>query len=288
MGYRSQSGSRHGFRQKNVKVQHKKAKAKAEKRRSSGKYFEEETSLVTAEQIAEKTVSSLNRLGSQLFAISPFSEYFEDWLVTLREVLAEFESNAVIGVDEQFVSERLQIVTDTERELAERKNKEAILEEAEKALMENKQVLAQLDEECATKTRENRLKRNAEIERLTRNVHNLEEELNKIGQMKTSFFGFTKKAKAKKEAETTQKLDSAKTELNSTIQNLSTEQEKINAEYEKQKQTINEKVQAVKKDAEKLEVDSSLAVRQAACNALANAVNACLKRKAASPQESTQ
>ena len=246
--------------------------------------MEEETPLVTAEEVAEKTVGSLNKLGSQTFAVSPFSEYFDDWLVNLREVLAEFESSSAISVDDQFVKERSQIFTDAERELAERRLKEAALEEAAKALSENNHVLVQIDEEYAAKTRENGVKRNTDIERLTRNVHDLEEELDRVGQMKTSFFGFTKKAKVKKGAEATQKLNSAKSELELAVQNFTVEQEKLHDDYEKRKQAVIEKVRALEKEVENIETDSSLAVRQAACNALVNAVNALLKRKAASPQ----
>jgi hypothetical protein len=283
MGYRTQTGSRRGAGQKFQKSQHEKAKAKGEKRRSGGKYFEEETSLVTAEEVAEKVVGSLNKLGSQVFAVSPFSGYFDDWLVNLREVLAEFESSSAISVDDQFVKEHSQIFIDAERELAERRLKEAALEEAAKTLSENNRVLVQIDEEYAAKTRENRLKRNAEIERLTRNVHDLEEELGRIGQTKTSFFGFTKKAKVKKEAEATQKLVSAKSELELAVQNFTVTQEKLHADYEKRKQAVIEKAQTLEKEVENVETDSSLAVRQAACNALGNAVNALLTRKTASP-----
>ncbi len=284
MGYRSQTGSRRSAGQKFQKSQHEKAKAKGEKRKSGGKYLEEETPLVTAEEVAEKTVGSLNKLGSQTFAVSPFSEYFDDWLVNLREVLAEFESSSAISVDDPFVKERSQIFTDAERELAERRLKEAALEEAAKTLSENNHVLVQIDEEYAAKTRENGVKRNTDIERLTRNVHALEEELERVEQMKTSFFGFTKKAKVKKGAEATQKLGSAKSELELTVQNFTVEQEKLHDDYEKRKQAVIEKVQTLEKEVENIEADSSLAVRQAACNALVNAVNALLKRKAASPQ----
>jgi hypothetical protein len=40
----------------------------------------------------EKTLGKLHGLGSQKFAVSPFSQYFDDWLLNVREVLSEFES----------------------------------------------------------------------------------------------------------------------------------------------------------------------------------------------------
>ncbi len=285
MGYRPQTGSRHGSGQKFQKSQHEKAKAKAEKRKSGGKYVEEAPA-PSSQEILEKTLNSLRGLGTQIFAISPFREYFDDWLVNLREVLAEFEANPAVAVDEAYVKERTQILTVVERELAEKRIREAAVEESAKALTEENHRLADLDAEYAAQVRETGQKRNSEITRLTKNVHDLEEELERTRQMKTSFFGFTKKAKAQKEEEATQKLNAAKKELELAAQNFTVEQEKLHDEYQKQKQAAIEKVQALEKETENAETDSSLQARQAACNALAEAVKSLLKR-APKPVESS-
>ena len=282
MGYKPKSGSRRSAGQKYQKSQHDKAKAKTEKHRSGGKYLQEET-VVPSSEVVEKTLSRLSKLGSQTFALSPFSQYFDDWLVNLREVLSEFESNPAISVDDQFVKERSQILTDVEGELAERRLKESALEATAKTLSETNHLLVKIDEEYAAKTRANGLKRNTDVERITRNVHDLEEDLARIGQTKTSFFSFTKKAKAKKEAETSQRLTSAKNELELAVQNFTVEQEKLHDEYEKRKQAVIEQVQSLEKEIEVLETDSSLEDRQTACNALVNAVNALLQRKTSQP-----
>jgi hypothetical protein len=102
--------------------------------------------------------------------------------------------------------------------------------------------------------------------------------------MKTSIFGFTKKAKAKKEAEVTQKLNAAKTELEIAVQNFAVEQEKLHDEYEKKKQATLEKVQSLEKEIVTIETDSSIETRKAAATALANAVKALLQRKIVPPQ----
>jgi hypothetical protein len=285
MGYRPQTGSRRGSGQKFQKSQHEKAKAKAEKRKSGGKYVEE-APVPSTQEILERTLTSLSRLGIQTFAVSPFSQYFDDWLVNLREVLAEFESNPAIAADEAFVKERTQILTDVERELAEKRIREAKLEESAKVLAEENHRLVDIDAKYATQVRGTGQKRNSEIQRLTKNVHDLEEELDRVTKMKTSFFGFTKKAKAKKESEVRQKQDVAKKELELAAQNFAVEQEKLHDEYEKQKQVTIEKVQALEKEVEALETDSSVSARQTACNALAEALKNLLKRMPSQAQSS--
>src|SRR3990170_2636550 len=279
MTHRSQvRGSRSG--RGHQKVQREKAKAKSQKHRLNGRGVHTEGSELTAEQVVEKTLGSLRGLGNQKFALSPFSEYFDDWLVNLRKVLSVLESTHLISVDDEFVKDRSRILADVEGELARRRLEEVAFEEKVKALSEKNHLLVQIDADYAAETREIRGKRNSEIESLTRIVRDIEEQLNRISKMKTSFFGaFSKKAKAQKQAEAAQNLDSAKKELEMAIQNFAVEQEKLHDEYEKKKQATIEHVQALEKEIEEQETDTSLEHRRAACEALIDAVNALLKRK---------
>jgi predicted nucleotide-binding protein (sugar kinase/HSP70/actin superfamily) len=138
----------------------------------------------------------------------------------------------------------------------------------------------EIDAEYAAQTRELAQKRNSDIESLTKNVHDLEEELARTEQIKTSFLNpFAKKAKTQKMAEVTQKLNAAKKELEMAVQSFGVEQEKFHDEYEKKKQATIEKVQSLEKEIVNIETDSSLETRQTATNALANAVKALLQRK---------
>ena len=75
----------------------------------------EENHVPTSEEVMEKTLGRLRSLGNQTFAFSPFSEYFDDWLVNLKDVLIDFESSHSISVDEQFVKEHSQILANVEK-----------------------------------------------------------------------------------------------------------------------------------------------------------------------------
>ena len=278
MGYRT--GSRKSG-ERFQRSQHEKAKTKTHKHKDKSKLSHEENE-VTVEKIVEKTLTSTKKLGEQRFAISPFSQYFDDWLINLKEVLAEFESSQAITVDETFVKERERIVLQVERELTELKQAEAALNLKVKELADNNHLLVELDADYAAKTRELGPRRNAEIERLTPNVKQLEEELERVKRMKTSIFSFTKKAKAKKEAETMHKLESAKAELESVLEKFKAEQEKLHDEYEKKKHATIDRVQELEKDVEKLETDTSTTPRHNASETLINAINALFQRKPAS------
>jgi DNA repair exonuclease SbcCD ATPase subunit len=185
-------------------------------------------------------------------------------------------------VDDEFVKERSQVISNVELKLAERRREETALEETARRLADQNHLLVQIDTEYATATRNLSSKRNSEIQRLTRKVHDLEEELDQMNRMKTGLNPFSKRAKAHKTAEVAQKLDAAKSELESALQNFTVEQEKLHDEYEKKKQAVIEQVRNLEKDVEVLETDGSALERRVACEALVNAVNAFLQRKASS------
>ena len=63
MSFRPQTGSRRSAGRQYSKSAHEK-KAKEKKRRSGGKYLQEETPEVSAQEVAEKTLGSLSRLGT--------------------------------------------------------------------------------------------------------------------------------------------------------------------------------------------------------------------------------
>jgi len=277
MSFRSQTSSRRSAARQYSKSAHEK-KAKEKKQRSGGKYLEEETE-VSAKEVVEKILGSLSKFGNQVFALSPFSQYFDDWLMNLRKMISEFESNPAIKVDEQFVKERSQIFLGVEGALAEKKLQETNLTGEAKELADNNHLLVETDKEYAEKTRELSFKRNADVQRLSTKIRESEDDVAGQEEIKISFYKVMARRKAaEKLAQTRQALKSAKNELEVALQTFTAEQEKLHDYYEKKKQEITEKVDNLHKELEKLETDTSIDTRQAACNALANAINALLQR----------
>ncbi len=280
MGYRGQgSGSRRGAGQKFQRTKHEKTKAKAHRSKANKKQMLEDAPIASLSELAEKTVAGLGKLGTQTFALSPFSQYYDDWLVNLRQVVSEFESDAAVAADETFGKEREKIFTDVERALALIRLKEAALEDMAKTLSDTNHQLGDADAEYAHGVHELSAKRNAEISRLTKKVHDLEAELDSVKHTKTSLFGFTKKVKAKKEEETNRLLGGAKTALEVAVQNFNVEQEKQHDTYEKKKQDLTVRIRDLEKELAGIETDPSVETRQSGCNALAAAVKVVMQKK---------
>jgi len=250
---------------------------------SSNEYLREITS-VASREFAEKTVDALNKSGSQVFAVSPFGQYFDDWLVDLRKILSDFESNSTVRVDEQFVKDRSQIFLDVEGALTKKRLEESNLSEDAKALADNNQLLEETDKEYAEKRKELNLRKDAEVESITKKIHKLEEESQEAKKIK--IFNYKSKGEynnARKKAEekltqTKDELESTKSELEAAQQSFSAEQKILEDIYEKKKHEITERNEILHKELKKLETDTSIDARQAACNALANAVNSLIQR----------
>jgi len=98
--------------------------------------------------------------------------------------------------------------------------------------------------------------------------------------MKTGIFRVvSKKARAQKEAEATQRLNSAQRDLRLAVQYFTAEQERLRDEYHRRKLLVIEQIRDIRKGIENQEFDCSLEDRRAACESLAHAVNALLQRK---------
>ena len=272
MGYRPQTKSARSGRG-HQRSQREKKRAKDKKHRYRGKYALEEKQAPSREEVAETTLNRLQSLGKQVFAVSPFSAYYGDWLVNLKDALAAFEANPSVSVDEQFTKERTQILADVERELGEKRLKEASVEETVKSLFDSKILLERIEQEHTTGTQESEARKNSETTRLQSEIAECRKELNDLAQVKAGLFrAMSKKAKAQKEAEITQRLNTAQNRL------AAAEQENLRKDCEKRKQLATEQIEKLQKNVESTEVDASLEIRRAACEALANAVNAFLQR----------
>jgi len=285
MSFRPQTGSRRSSSKQFSKSTHDK-KIKEKKQRAGAKYLQEETPQFTAQELAQRTLGRLGKLGNQIFALSPFSQYFDEWLVTLRQVISEFESNPAIDPDETFIRERTQTFLDIEAALAENRIKESNLTAEEKELAETNHQIVEADKQYAENIRELSNKRNAEVQRLSSSIRDLEDQLAEQRQIKISFYKIGAKRKAtEKLTLTSQNLKTAKNELEVALQTFTVEQEKLHDSYEKKKQDLNLESDRLHKELEKLETDTSIEARQMASNSLSDAINSLLKRSPPSSKE---
>jgi hypothetical protein len=280
MGYQPRAksfrGSDRGFR----KLRGEKGRAERRKRNNNSAFEQVENQVASVGEVSERTLRRLRNLGSQRFGCSPFSDYFDRWLSSLSDVLSEFESSPAIGVDGQFVSESLRVLSVVEFQLEERRWVEASFEEGARSLPGNKSLLKQFKEEYLVRAKEIKARKNREIKSLYARIDNLRGELDKIVRIKTGFLrGISKKDREQKEAATIQELNNAQRELELAMLELASEQKSLREKYEWKWQPVIAQIRDCQKKIESLETDGSREDRWFACEALVDSVNALLQRK---------
>ena len=282
MGYR-RARTRRGFGRESEKTR---PKTKTEKQQSSSAYTFIEEHVQTFNEVVDRTLNSVRRLGSQRFALAPFHEHFDRWLLNLRIVLSEFDSNPSVKVDDQFVKESSQALSDIDSALKEKRLKEVSFEESvrrvNQKLLDSRNLLAQAEREYASKTREITDRKEHAVRPVASKLGTLKEELNRMVRMRSSFLRNVLKVGVQKETEATQRLDFTKKELATIEHSFTAEQEQLQDKYKRRRQQLLEQIADHQREIESLEANSpindAVEERQAACDALINALNTLLQR----------
>jgi len=195
--------------------------------------------------ITTETLDFLGMLGGEVFEQEPVSKYFDDWMVNLRQIILSFESNEVIGPDEEFAAQYNQIFSKIQEELDNRIANEAEIAISYRTLVENRYLLNKIDEEHAAQTKQFVEKGTSTIETLMRSMANIEKELAEAQAVKVSYLHpLQKMAKDQKVSELTQRLNSIKKRLAMAVGTSSTDSGKsgdIDAQFEAQIKMLEEK-----------------------------------------------
>lgn len=250
-----------------------------ERHQLSDNYASEEKKATVSKEFVDRVLNMLHNLGNQRFGLPPFSQYFDHWLMNIRDVISEIESSPTLCVDDQFEKEISQILSNVKNNLEKIRREEISLEEAFRSLLDNRGMLKKTEEEYVNKKKEIKTRKDSQIKLLSNNVVNIKEELDHIAQMKKGFLRIiSKNAKAQKEKEVTQRLNSVERELALATTNFATEEEKLQEEYEEKKKPVIEQIEDLKKETENQEIDCSQEDRRIACQGLVNAVISLLQR----------
>ncbi|MGA2386804.1 MAG: hypothetical protein ABSG33_09750 [Candidatus Bathyarchaeia archaeon] len=282
MGFQPRTQPHREASRKYIKPLREKGKSRKARGTRAGRSKQELRRVPTAKEVSEGTLKRLHTLGSQKFGSSPFSQHFDRWLTTVKAVLSEFESNPNVGVDDQFLGERTQILSSIERQLENKRRVEAALDEEERNLAERRNHFEQIKREYVIAATETGKRRNREIKRLRSGIERLKRAQDEVIRMKTGFFrGVSRKERERKEIEITQKLADAQRLLELATLNFKVEKVKLREEYEKKSAPVVDEMKKFQKKLDDGETDDSLEDRWFACEALIDAVNNFLQRKSA-------
>ncbi len=246
----------------------------------------------TLKEVVDRAITSFDTLGSQTFAMPPFNKHFDRWLKSLSSVLDDFEASKVIEVDDKFREERSGLLSAVEAALKAEQAKEASREATIMGLHGSKDLLFHAEQEHEEKLRECVARRDAKLKGLTSSVDALRAEVNEILESKPGLLERFTKSKAKIEEDSRWRLAAAEKVLDSTKSSFAEELTSIQKDYERERGLILEKVASERKEVDRLvaeaEVDGSVEVRHVACDELAGAIKALVKRADAPATEKTK
>jgi hypothetical protein len=281
MGYQSRKPPRGSVHEYRKPLREKRRDAKSIHRRDR---LAEEVRTPDEREISEGTLKRLHTLGNQRFGSSPFSDHFNRWLATVEAVLGEFESNPYIGVDEQYIQERIQAFTAIKLKLEGIRRREATVTQEITTLSGHRSRLQTINTEYATTIKALKTKRNREIKQLQNCINQLKLQEDQVIRMKTGFFrGVSKRKREQKDTAIVQELTDKQTELELLMLDFSAQQKALREEFERKKDPVLEQIRVLRHSIAAMESDVSLEERWFACEALADAVNGFLQRKAMKP-----
>ncbi len=284
MGYQPRIKSRRDGMHEYKKPLRERKKEKKRSRHSG--LMTEERHVTTEKEISEGTLKRLHTLGNQKFASSPFSEHYDRWLAIVEAVLAEFESHPSIGIDEQFEKECQEALATIKRQLEQRRRREATVEQELKNLAFSKSQLQQINAQYASAASGISGNKSRVIKRLNTEIDNLKKEQEKVIQMKTGFFrGISKKEREQKEITVSEQISGKQTELELAMLDFSAKRKALREQFDKKLEPVQEQIKQIQKIIRDLETDGSLEERWFACEALIDAVNSFLQRKAVQPHQ---
>jgi len=264
----------------NTKPPRKKRKDRKHLRIHIGRPIMAEKQTASEREVTAVTLKQLHTLGIQKFGSSPFSDHFDRWLSNVDVVLCEFKSNPNISLDEKFVTECSQILSNIKHQLEDISRKEVSLDQELNKLSSWRNRLKRINKEYAALTGSIKGQRNREIKRLHSIIDRLKKDQDEIIRMKTGFFhGVSRKKREQKEIAIIQELKDKQTELELAILDFSAKQKEIRVEYDKKREPVLEEVKKFRRIIQVMETDVSLEERWFACEALIDAVNTFLQRK---------
>jgi len=281
MGYQPPADKRKGKIRQYKQPTNQKNKTKKRLQRTTTQPIDSQPHIPTQQEITEDTLKRLHTLGNQKFGSFPYSEHFDRWIASVETVLADFISNPNIGVDDEFIEDCQRILSGIKNTLEHIRRKETTIDQEISNLTRQKNELRQIDNEYANKMRTLRERKNLKIQRINHEIEELKKEQEKIIKTKAGFFRrISKKERERREIAIVEELTQRQTQIELTMLDLKQAQKLLQDEFDKRKEPVLEEIRKLQKSIESLELDESLEERWFACEALIDAVNMFLLRKA--------
>ncbi len=252
-------------------------KEKREERENS--VFYQEQAPIDTSQVSARILNALEHLGSQRFALPPFSEHFDRWIKDVRAILVEMETELPEVADEPYRGNSERILSDLQLALHkridfEKENSEEV-SKLHQELSSCELELSKLEREYKTRAHEARRGHERSLETIKGEIDSLDKQRLKLLRKRPSIVDRLLHRPRTKLEESMRVLQTKRTDIGSKQRTLKQNLDELRAEYETRRKQLVERQEALKAELAEFKTNTpndALDVRNQACQELGRAV----------------
>jgi len=263
----------------------RKKSARDRRERQEASVFYEEATPLDPSQIRSTAVNALMHLGSQRFALPPYSEHFQRWMKDVARLLSDFKSKLPEAVDQQYSESVEKTLSNLQVALGERAKSETStsikLADRQRRLAAYESELSKLDQHYKTLTHEARRQYEQSFASLRSEIGRLDGERLRILHAKPSLLQKLFRRSEVDLEETANALRSQKKALAERKEALKQDLDKHRAEYENKRKEIIDQLDILRGEFEESrdsKLDDALEIRKTACEDFRREVDEAVDR----------
>lgn len=268
------------FRRTTTKKQSREKKEEHE----TAVFYQEEAPANPA-QVSLGVLNALQHLGTQRFALPPFSEHFERWIKDVESTLTEFEAELPKVADQSYRMTVERILSDVQQDFHKRidaeKGSSEALSKLQQELTSCELELSRLEREHRRRMNETKRGHEKSLEALRSEIDLLDRQRLKLLRRAPTILERILHRSGSKLEDSTIALQSKRTVMGTKEATLKHDLDNLREGYETSRKKLAEQQQSLKAKLSELKgnrLDDALETRTATCQELSRAVTEAIDR----------
>ncbi len=280
-----------GTRFRRQAMKKRSSKEKREERETS--VFYQERVPVDPSQVSARVLNALEHLGTQRFALPPFSEHFERWNKDVRAILVEMEIELPEVVDQPYRGDSERILSDIQMALrkridAEKENSEGV-SKLHQELASCELELSKVEHEYKSRAHEAKRGHERSLEKIKGEIDSLDKQRLNLLRKRPSILDRLLHRPRTKLEERVRALQTKRTDIGSKQTTLKQNLDQLRADYETSRKQLIERQVALKAKLAEFKTNTpndALDIRNQSCQELSRAVVDAMGRLSTPPMAS--
>lgn len=263
----------------------KKRSTKEKREGRENSVFYQERTPVDPSTVSARVLNALDHLGTQRFALPPFSEHFDRWTKDVRTILAELETELPEAVDQLYKEDSERILSEAQQGLrklidAEKESSDELSKlHQEQASCELE--LSNLEHEYKTQAHEARNDHNKSLQKIRGEIESLDKQRLKSLRKKSSVLDRILHSPRTNLEGSMRALETKRIDMGSKQRTLEEKLDTLRSECDIRKKEVSERRDSLKAKIAEYKTHTStdaLDLRNQACHELTRTVSEAISR----------